>query len=248
MAFDFPSSPAEGAIYAPPGGPQYQFSGGVWKQVAATGEVLNIVQTVITTSQPYVKPAGLKFLEVTVIGAGGGVPALANQAASNVRTGSGGGGGGTAIKLYPASALAASESITVGAAAVSGNGGASIFKSQSGGGGFSGAASGSTTIALGASFANGGPGGAAGGGDVNISGGSGEGGVACAHGTLSGYRGGGGASFLALTSPGRYVSTVDGSTGITPGGGAMGASARNNEGAVAGAAGGEGRVILKEYF
>jgi hypothetical protein len=43
---DFPSSPTEGQIYAPPGGPRYQWNSPVWDVVgspidAATGTTLN---------------------------------------------------------------------------------------------------------------------------------------------------------------------------------------------------------------
>jgi hypothetical protein len=33
--FDFPASPADGTIYAPPTGPQYQYSGGAWRVASA---------------------------------------------------------------------------------------------------------------------------------------------------------------------------------------------------------------------
>jgi hypothetical protein len=48
MSFDFPASPADGTIYAPPGGPQYQYSGGAWRVASssvpiATAEARNRV-------------------------------------------------------------------------------------------------------------------------------------------------------------------------------------------------------------
>jgi hypothetical protein len=247
MAFDFPSSPAEGAIYAPPGGPQYQFTSGVWKQVAATGEVLNIVRTVITTSQSYNKPEGLKFLEVICVGAGGGSVSIASQAASNVRTSSGGGGGGTTIQLYAAADLAASESITIGVGTVQAAGGATLFKGLSGGGGNPGTVTTSTTTAT-AVFTNGGSGGGGSGGTINMAGGRGEAGASCPSGILVGYAGGGGGTFFAGSIAGRYVSTENAVGGNIPGGGATGCAARNAEGAANGAAGGNGRVYLTEYF
>jgi hypothetical protein len=217
--FDFPSSPAEGAIYAPPGGPQYQFSGGVWKQVAATG------------------------------GAGGGVIAIGDQAANTIRVGAGGGGGGAAIRLYAASELAASESITIGAGTVGGTGGTSIFKGLTASGGIVGGVTASilNTVPP-TTSSSGGNGGTGAGGQINLSGGRGETGVANAHTIFVGYGGGGGGSYLAPPQSGLYVTQADGGVGYFPGGGARGATARNASGVAAGAAGGAGMVILKEYF
>lgn len=36
MSFDFPASPADGTIYAPPTGPQYQFTGGAWRVASSS--------------------------------------------------------------------------------------------------------------------------------------------------------------------------------------------------------------------
>jgi len=42
--FDFPASPADGTIYAPPTGPQYQFSGGAWR-VASSSVPIKTAET-----------------------------------------------------------------------------------------------------------------------------------------------------------------------------------------------------------
>jgi hypothetical protein len=57
MSFDFPASPADGTIYVPPGGPQYQYSGGAWRVASssvpiATAEARNrIVNGAMQVSQ-----------------------------------------------------------------------------------------------------------------------------------------------------------------------------------------------------
>lgn len=39
MAYDFPTSPAVGTLFAPPGGPTWRWSGSVWSQIAPSGLV-----------------------------------------------------------------------------------------------------------------------------------------------------------------------------------------------------------------
>ena len=95
-----------------------------------------ITLTVVTTSGTYTVPAGLRYLEVTVVGGGGGTYSSAVTAAGKTSVAGGGGGAGTAIILYAASALSATETYTVGAAGASTGGvtgtagGNSTFKSS----------------------------------------------------------------------------------------------------------------------
>jgi len=249
MAFDFPNAPAEGAIYSPPGGPQYQFTSGVWKQVAATGEVLNIVQTVITSSQTYTKPAGLKFLEVTVIGGGGGVPGAPLTPAGNASASTGAGGGGAASKLFAGADVPASVSMTVGAPGngTPTSGGSSIFAGLTGGGGNVGSQIAASTVW---GYAGGAAGGVGSGGDMNVPGGTASmGGRYVSSGVLVGEGGAGGGSLYAPALPSvQFNATINPANGIFPGGGARGACNGASQAATIGASGGAGCIILKEYF
>ena len=113
----------------------------------------------------WTKPAGAKFVDITVIGGGG----AGGSGTSGGRTG-GGGGGAYGFKRFDASALGATESYTVGAA------GAAGVNNTDGGAG--GASSFGTTVLLRApggsgGGASGGAGGVIGNGDVVYAGGAG---------------------------------------------------------------------------
>jgi hypothetical protein len=104
----------------------------------------------------WTKPAGAKWVEVTVMGGGGA--GGSGSAASNSSAGAGGGWG---YKRFDASVLGATESVTVGAAGVAG-----ANNTPGGAGGFS---SFGTTVLLRADGGNGGS------GSATISGGSANG-------------------------------------------------------------------------
>jgi hypothetical protein len=222
-----------------------------WVQINFTPSnsgIGSIVQTVITTSGTYTKPASLKFLEVTCVGGGGGVPALSTATAAGQSSGcSGAGGGATVIKLYANADLSATESYTVGAAgAIGGGGGTSSFKGLSSGGG----AAGNPLVANSSpSFTGGGAGGAATGGDINAQGGQGGMGGRAIYSTLQGQGGSGGESLYAPRRPDQLViSLTNGSAGVFPGGGAAGGCMGASQAATTGAGGGAGVILLKEYF
>lgn len=127
--FDFPNSPTVGQVYAPAGGPTWQWDGVAWKSFQSAGEMA-IARTFIpgtagTTTYVYNKPANLRHLEFEGVAAGGsGAPAIATGA-SVWSFGSGGGGGAWGKKLFNAAALPASVTITIGApgaASSAGNG------------------------------------------------------------------------------------------------------------------------------
>jgi len=207
----------------------------------------NIKRTVITTSQIWTKPPGLKFLDVTCIGGGGGVGAAPLTAAAQGSACSGGGGGGTSSQLYKASDLAATVSITIGpgGATTPAAGSATLFGGQNGGGG----AAGIVLVAGTQAATNGGVGGSASGGEVNIPGASG--GLAWRL-IIAAYSVGGDGGNSVLTTPlkGILSATLAASgAGTFPGGGARGgANAASQAAAVAGALGGAGAVILIEYY
>lgn len=230
---------------------------GQWVQQNVTdieAGITRIVETVITTSGTYIKPVGLKYLDVTVVGAGGGGTTNAATSAGNSSASGGGGGGGTARKLFAAASLPASVAYTVGVGGAGGNPAASGTSSTfstltgSGGNGGGGTLAQGTTLGL-SSYGNGG---AATGGDLNISGGQGSSGVRCAHGSVScGIGGVGGGSALApprQTSPITTATVIGGPAGLFPGGGGCGSCAGASQSSVNGGDGGDGVIILREYF
>jgi hypothetical protein len=215
--------------------------------------ISSMVVTVITTSGTYTKPAGLKFLEVTLVGAGGGSGTAPVTGAGQASCSGGGSGGATAIKLYAAADISATEAYTIGAggttAAAGGAGGTSTFKGLTaggGGGGSTNTGAGNTPVTSGS-----GPPGAATGGDLNVEGSWGGYGIRFPHGLANAIYGPGGASFLTtINAPINHVvnSTTGGKPGRFPGGGAAGAANGQSQSSVGGGSGGGGGLILKEYF
>lgn len=254
--FDFPSSPADGQQYSPAGGPSYVWNAatGAWRMLgSATPVNVTIVESVLTSSGTWNKSAALSYMEVYVVGGGGGSCAAPATGAAQSSASAGGGGAGTAWKLYKASDLPASVAYTVGAAGTNGsaNGGDSIFSGLTGGGGISSwtgqqiGPTGSYGIGSGTG------GGAASGGDININGTNGGQGLAAVMGNAGAYkRGAAGSSFFAPGSDGSWGVTVAGvgQAGKFPGGGAMGAAAGPSLAAPAGANGGAGAIITREYY
>jgi hypothetical protein len=225
-----------------------------WVQISSSNAPIDVITriavTVLLASGTYTPPTGLKFLEVTCVGGGGGSQSCAATGASQSNGGSGGGGAGTCVKLYKASDLNATEAYTVGGGgAVSTAGGNTTFKGMtaSGGGGAPAMSSSGTTFAANTKgFA-----GTATGGDINIQGGDGESGLRAVHGTTAGYAGAGGGSFFAGTTTGAYsIGTPAGSiAGRFPGGGARGTAAGpSNATSTLATVGGDGMIMLKEYF
>jgi len=73
--------------------------------------------TVYTSDDTWTKPAGLKYVEIELVGGGGNGGAAGSS--SYRYSGSGGGAGGYSKKIIAASTLGATETVTVGAAASS---------------------------------------------------------------------------------------------------------------------------------
>jgi hypothetical protein len=278
MAYDFPNAPSVGTIFAPPGGPIWQWTGTVWaisspagipeaptdgllygRQNGLWANILNnIVQTIISTpgAGVYSKPAGLKFLDVILIGGGGGSSRGGISAAGTASAGGGGGGAGVCFKLYKASDLAATEAYVIGAGGTSpggtgGDGGASTFKGLTAGGGGGGGALMTATAALGTGSTRG-AGASATGGDLNLDGQHGGQGWANPHGRVATAIGGfGGSNCLAQgLTPGLTATLLSGGDGRFPGAGAYGGAGAGTGGATAGTGGigGNGGLILKEYY
>ena len=162
---------------------------------------------VFSSSVTYTPSAGLVRADVYLQGGGGGGGGGALQAASTAVAGGGGGGGGHfAIASFPATALGASQTVTLGAAGAAGTA-ASAANTAGGSGGAGGNSSfGSLLTAYGA-------GGGAGGQLATASGGGGGGGIFGAGanatgssggnaGSLGGSNGGAGASSNSVATPG----------------------------------------------
>jgi hypothetical protein len=214
------------------------------------------VRQVFTASGSYVKPAGLVYAEVECQGGGGGGSGVSNSTASTADAGSSGGGGGYNKKIWLASDLSATETVTVGTGGTGGpatdaGGGAGVassFKTQIANGGGGGGATGNVGLARSA----GGAGGGASGGDFTVAGGDGPNGAVIANGggtspTVQAINGG--ASFLGgACRPGTSAAGSVGVNGQAYGGGGGGGYSRAASGAFAGGAGGAGVVIVTSYM
>jgi hypothetical protein len=193
---------------------------------------------------------GLRAIRVRMVGGGGGSGGCETTTAGQVSIGSGGGGGGYAEKfITDIAGLSSSETVTRGAG---GTAGAAGFNAGSAGG---------TSSAFGVSATGGGggtpfskatalnvtllvsAGGAGSGGDLNLEGESS--GLPYATTDQRITSGGGGASVLAAQRKTGTVVSVQGLAGLIYGGGASAAANRESQGtARAGAAGGNGIVIV----
>jgi hypothetical protein len=202
------------------------------------------------------------WTEVEVQGGGGG-GGIANATGAGVgAAGGGGGAGGYTKKAFAVTAAirAATKTITVGVGGGSGgNGGATSYgdtvNALSGGAGQTG----STGVSGGQTHsANGGVGGAASGGDVNIQGATGGWSFICGATILGGglaqWRQGPGASSqfgaggFSNFSSGSTATAATGGVGVGYGaGGAGGGSGPNAGGGGAGGAGAPGVVVITEY-
>ena len=174
----------------------------------------------IAVAYQWQKPAGLLYIDIEVQGGG-----ASGDSDSSTSTGGGGGGGGYSKKRLYASELGATEYVTIG------NGGVwNVSRFSGGNSSFGSHATANGAVGQG--------GGAASGGDINITGGDGGGGAG-----TSGSSGGlrqdfGGQSFLGHFG-----------IGTTSGGlSAIGYGAGGGGGETAGGSGGQGIVIVTEYY
>lgn len=192
----------------------------------AKGRLLSI--RIFTSTGSYTPSAGVKNQKVILVGGGGG-----GGYAGGSNIGSGGGGGAVAVKLMN---ITSATTITVGGGGTGGtstvaatNGGASSVSTISAGGGLAGAFNSSSA----------GAGGTATNGDVNISGGSGSGGIIIG----SSYLGGPGGQCPGYgASPGYVIGPRNGVSGSGYGAGGGGGTNSGN-----GADGQPGIVIIEEY-
>lgn len=218
-----------------------------------TGNVItSVINSVITSSGTYTKPAGLKYLEVECVGGGGGGGGIVGTAAGQYTIGGGGAGGAWCKRLYTAAELSATTAMTVGAAgaaivaASGGTGGGSAFKGMTapgGSGGSGGAAAGSGSVQAGGGT------GAVATGDMEIqrAGGYGTPGISV-FALGNNLVGAGGSSMYCGEGYWVLSNSQAGLAGRGFGGGGGGASNGPSLTQRAGGAGGAGCIILREYF
>jgi len=210
-------------------------------------------RVVLTTSDPWSKPAGLRGLADLIV-VGGGASSGGNAATSSGEAAASGAGGGaeTATKAWiPASDLSASETVTIGAGGVApgaGNndgldGSTSSFGSHvTAAGGTKGSGAAATS---GNNAASGGAGGAGGaGGDLHIPGSDGQNGRVLS-GQVTAFARGGSSHF---SGSGRTGIAQVGSAGKRYGGGGAGSGSSASTAARNGAAGDAGVIIFDEVY
>jgi hypothetical protein len=198
------------------------WNGTAW--VAGTvGGAMPTVQTFVAPGT-YTKPASIKGIKVTVVGAGGnGGPSPGTNT-----QGGGGGGGGAAIEYIPAPSIPGPVSVTAGP-------GTNSF------GGFCSATAGSNgPSGPGTSGTPGGAGGQGSGGNFNMRGGSGQ---ASQYQTVP--QGNGGSSILG-GGGGGVVRQTTGAPGGNYGGGGSGTA--STSGSITGGTGAPGIVIVEEFY
>lgn len=210
--------------------------------------------------------AGIKAVEVEVIGAGGGSAFAATTTAGQISFGAGGGGGGYSHGFILAGALASSETVTVGTGGIAGTsgtpdggaGGNSSFGTHlTAGGGGGGNDSGAASTASSGTISAGTPGAVGAGTAADIvAPGEGGRGVRYENGFLThieglaGFRSG---SPYGVTMHNVTYSSLAGSqsqspaAGVGVGGGARGPRNGTSSASQNGAAGSNGRVIVRVY-
>lgn len=208
---------------------------------------------VFTTSgaNTYYKKPNVAFIKVTVVGGGGGGGSTQTTGAGEVANGGCGGGAGASIKIIQNSALAATETVTVGAFGTggtagsdnAGTGGTSSFGSHCSATGGQGGSRGTATNS--SASASGGDVGEGSGGDINICGTAGQlGRVQSGSASLSNISG---SSILGGGI--RVGATASGSQ--PPSGYGNGGSAATQGASTSSRAGGNGRdgiVIVEEWY
>src|SRR6266498_3627379 len=187
---------------------------------------------VFTATGTWNKPARCKRVLVQVIGGGGGSGGVGATASGQVAESGAGGGGGYSEKLFLASVLASSETVTIGAAGTAGT---------SGLGGAGGAATGGVNSTLG------GAGGLGSGGDLNVGGSAGGFGLSLGGGAGASAAFGGAAGMYSGSAIPLLVGGV-GNVGRPYGGGASGAVNPPSTAAGNGSAGAAGVVIVTNYY
>lgn len=151
----------------------------------AVPKITSVAVQTFTSDGTYTPAAGMVSCLVICVGGGG----AGGDATATDAVGGGGGGGGTAIKLFDAATVGASQSVTVAAASTGAGNSSSFGGLMSASGGDVGATVTGTTVGLNCA---GGAGGVGSGGDLNINGAPGGRGIIFS--TNNGNGGAGGSS------------------------------------------------------
>lgn len=209
----------------------------------------NVDVQVITVTGSWSKPAGAVKVKAELVGgggAGGGVSA-------NTGGGGAGGGGAYVCKWFDASELAASEAVTIGAGGTGTNsagaaGGATTLDTIAGSLSAAGGSGGPQSEGAIPEHVNGGAGGTASGGDINVDGQSGGDVYVSDVGWLI-FGGGGssGRSFGGGHKPFATSSTDSNGTNAIGYGGGGGGSGRETSGTATGGSGTDGIAIITTY-
>jgi len=216
-------------------------NGTAWlSQAAGGGGGGDYIMTAYTSPATWTKPAGLKAVKVTVIGAGGnggsgGTTPPVCCAPGSVTIGAPGGGGGAAVEYLDAPAIPGPVTVTVGSAPSKTS---SFGPFVSATGGTNGTAGSSTSAPVGP-YA----GGAGSGGTFNLTGMAGYGNTIGAQVYGGGSALGFGQAILGRAAVTPVSNPAAGVAGLDYGGGGLG-----GRGPGTGASGGAGIVIVEEFY
>jgi hypothetical protein len=222
-----------------------------FQTIASLGLITSVNNQVFTTSGTYTPTTNMVYCSIQAYGgggAGGGAPTTSPS--PSVSAGAGGGAGETAVGIFSAATIGASQTITIGAGGIGvsgttgGSGGnTSVGILISAFGGIGGTSLAATTIPMFAAGGNGGTGGS--GGDYRSPGQSGWWAVTFGTGgfALSGHGGN-----SPLGAGGAMVNNNNGGAALGYGAGGAGAEAASSSGPFSGGNGTAGVVIITEYI
>ena len=226
----------------------------IWTSGGGGGGGIGFAQVnvqVFTSSGTYIPSANMLYCIVELVGGGAGGGGVSNPGFNNAAAGGGGGAGGYSRKLFDASTIATSQTVTIGTGGAPGaSGNNSLFGSfLTCNGGIAGVGGGQA--------GGGGVGGEASGGDINVTGTGGASGFGMigASNFVGSQSGAGGTGPWGGGAPG----TIAGGSGSNPGinatgyggGGSGAAGSSNNAGGFPsqpGGAGADGVCIITEFI
>lgn len=209
---------------------------------------------VFDLSGTYTPDPKMVFCIIEVVGGAGGSGGVDGTTGES-KASAGGGSGSYSRTVASAADIGASQTVTIGAGGTAGTG-SPVVNGGNGGDTSVGSlcigkgGSGSTSIAAAGVLSTAGAGGVAGTGDVTIAGNAGGVGSGASITTVAANAGSGGASYFGGAPRGVQAGSSNVVAGIagTTGSGASGAAAHNSDNLAAGAAGGNGRVVITEFL